>query len=1372
MTLLKSTFLFTYFLLLPYVLFSQEQHLVETRVFTPDDGLANLMTNAVIKDRQGFLWIATQYGLNRYNGYTFELYSKEKNNLVENDNIHRIDEDEAGNLWLFYAKNVNGNIPDDTGFYRIDIFNPITKKSISLDSFFTGELPFKQEEVLLSKIIDPKNRLWITTTKGELFLLQSGVFKKIYEDKDAFFQYVSIDEADNIWLGYQNNLTQIDSTGKVVETIPLNKPICGLWTGEQNQIWLATAKHRSLKTHELQPTLWSKARNGDLLPFDLTKNNTPLEIASQSGIFIHRTEKGYWYVRTKEQSPKILEQGIKIPEQIYLFDAKGNFIKQLKSDATNFTNYFEEEEQVWVTTSLGLLQTTISPNPFKLIHKDGKTSDCRGITEDELGNIYFLNRGLYQWKPNKKELVAIEGMKGYFAVSYFDSLIWAGDYSRTKCGIQINLRTNEINRYIKPDSEALLTYALLKTDSPYQFLAGQNKGISYLNLQKKQFIPFTQYNGFDTLRSSEVYHFHQNKEGIWLATNNGIFLLNEQEGIIRHYDKASGDLPFNHIRHIYKEEAGTFWLATRGGGIIKWTPSLREGKLSKSQQFTTEEGLSNNYTYAIYGDDFGKLWISSDKGLMCMDSANYKVRTYLKEDGLVHNEFNLTSYYQAKDGTLYFGGLGGLISFHPKVFSDLRKNDTPLTFTKCSLLEEDQEEPTDITLAMQQSKRVALKPTDKFLEVGFSLMDYDDPSQHNYSYEIEGYSINKKYIKKNYININSLPYGSHTLKIRGRNNSSGWSTKELSLVIDVLKPFYAQTWFILLSIVGSLLSIFAGVKLRLYKLQKAKEELEAEVKNRTLTIQQQSEALKVLDKAKARFFSNITHELRTPLTLVIGPLEQMKEEEHSRAHQKKLKTVLKNAQHLSCLINQLLDISKLEAGGMQVETTYGDIIEYTNELVDRIKSLAYRKKLQVNFVATTHLWETQFDKEKWDKIIYNLLSNAIKFTPEGGHIDVLLDESSLSGNTCIHLQVADTGIGINKTELAQIFNRFYQVEDATNRIQAGTGIGLALVKELVELQGGLITVSSKLGEGTTFDIKLPLIETRNASLLSDSLINEMPQAALPMEIEPIISKPIYLLDAEKQDKLKVLIIEDNEELRDFIRQCLHANKYQISEAADGVEGIEKAQKLIPDLIISDVMMPEKNGFEVTKSIRTNIATSHIPIILLTAKAALDSRLEGIRLGADVYLTKPFSPSELKLRVEKLIEVRLQLQKRINNQSSVLQTETAGLSPKKEHQFVENIRTIIEKKMESLELNGEFIGKQIGMSRMQLHRKMKALSNQSIGAFIRECRLQKAYELLTTSEYTTSEIAYQTGFNTPSYFSTTFKKRFGFPPSELKLKISN
>ncbi|NJN78825.1 MAG: response regulator [Saprospiraceae bacterium] len=467
------------------------------------------------------------------------------------------------------------------------------------------------------------------------------------------------------------------------------------------------------------------------------------------------------------------------------------------------------------------------------------------------------------------------------------------------------------------------------------------------------------------------------------------------------------------------------------------------------------------------------------------------------------------------------------------------------------------------------------------------------------------------------------------------------------------------------------------------------------------------------------------------------------------------------------LINQLLDLSKLENHQMTMNWQYGDIIAYTEAFLNDFRILAKSKEQKLIFFANNTSWETYFDEDKWHKIIFNLLSNAIKYTEKNGEIILKIHRTFQGGSEGIYLKVQDNGIGIRKEILPKIFNRFYQVDGSNTRLQEGAGIGLALVKELVELQNGTITVQSTEGEGTIFEIHLPIPQNLNETLkINDKSIPKIHDFSQDIPIVIPIGVNEKTPKSIETEALQILIIEDNSEMRDYLKSCLDTAKYKIIEAKDGQEGIEKATEIIPDLIISDVMMPHKDGFEVVTAIRQHVATSHIPVVLLTAKTALESRLEGLRRGADAYLTKPFSPKELVARIEQLIKIRQLLQQRYQSNND---NKTATFEAKvyeQEDAFISELRNYILQNISETQLSVTVISEHFFMSRTQLYRKVKALTNDNMTNFITKIRLEFALELMENKQLSLSEIAYDAGFSSPSYFSTAFRRVYGKSPSKV------
>ncbi|MCB9277261.1 MAG: hypothetical protein H6564_24725, partial [Lewinellaceae bacterium] len=519
----------SFFFALPSALYPQP-YLFDARMLTAEDGLSNLTVSSVYKDKQGFIWIGNLYGLDRYDGYNFKLFTREESALYPHSYIARIAEDEEGRLWLFY-RNGNSIPPSPEAISAIDIFDPKTGRAVPFDAFFSGAAPFSTADVYFPKILDPRNRLWIHTNKGELFLYQNGRFKKVFQMEGAFFQYITIDEEENIWLGWKNNLLAIDLSGNVLEKRTLPGQVLGAWAGPDGAIWISTQD-----TEDKQAAIWRRPETGPLIPFNLVRDNRPVEV-EEVHPFLHLNQNGYWFA--------IIEG------QLNLFGPQGNWLYNY-SDLlgqplieVSSLSYFEDVGLLWLPSATGVFKASIRPNPFQIIHKkDTILSDCRGIAEDEQGNIYFLNSYLYQWNSNTRKCTKISDIEGAYALLYTDSMLWSGSYGGDIAGCQFSLRSNEKTYYMPLNPDGHLALSLAPTGRPHQYLAGFNVGLACLDLEQQKLLSYEEYDPNykrdSVLEQSEVDFIHKNAFGYWLATNNGIFLLKEGKGVIRHYDRSNG----------------------------------------------------------------------------------------------------------------------------------------------------------------------------------------------------------------------------------------------------------------------------------------------------------------------------------------------------------------------------------------------------------------------------------------------------------------------------------------------------------------------------------------------------------------------------------------------------------------------------------------------------------------------------------------------------------------------------------------------------------------------------------------------------------------------------------------------------------------
>jgi signal transduction histidine kinase/DNA-binding response OmpR family regulator len=550
--------------------------------------------------------------------------------------------------------------------------------------------------------------------------------------------------------------------------------------------------------------------------------------------------------------------------------------------------------------------------------------------------------------------------------------------------------------------------------------------------------------------------------------------------------------------------------------------------------------------------------------------------------------------------------------------------------------------------------------------------------------------------------------------------------------------------------------MFIGV---IYRYYRSKQKANAKLSKLNEEILLQKEKLEELDVAKSRFFTNISHEFRTPLTIISGMADQVREKPDQWL-ERGTKMIKQNTAGLLNLVNQILDLRKLESNEMKVEMVQGDVVQYLRYIAESYQSFAAGKGVQLHFLSAQPEIKMDYDSDKLLRIVSNLLSNAIKFTPEGGNIYFQVDKKMSGDAPFLLMRVDDTGVGIPADELPQVFDRFYQVDDSTTRKGEGTGIGLALTKELVKLLGGEIKVSSTVGKGTAFTVELPIAvaSTTTAAPVVDKFL-ENKNVGLAIA-EPSLDAPQISASPNMYVKPSLLIVEDNPDVQQFLAACLE-DHYLLEIANNGQEGMDKATEQVPDLIVSDVMMPKKDGYELTHFLKNDERTDHIPIVLLTAKADVDSRISGLEKGADAYLAKPFDKRELLVRLEKLLELRKKLQARYAQVSDTSEVSDT-LNP-----FLQKFYSLVEKELSNPDLDMNQLCRSLGMSRSQVFRKLKALTGKSASHFIRSIRLQQAKKLLATSDLTVSEIAYEVGFTSPSYFSTAFMEEFGTAPSATR-----
>ncbi|MCD4683699.1 MAG: response regulator, partial [Bacteroidales bacterium] len=716
----------------------------------------------------------------------------------------------------------------------------------------------------------------------------------------------------------------------------------------------------------------------------------------------------------------------------------------------------------------------------------------------------------------------------------------------------------------------------------------------------------------------------------------------------------------------------------------------------------------------------------------------------------------------------------GYFSFHP---DSLYENREPPPVVITRFLVRNKEMNPDSSILFK--KQIRLDYDQNFFSFEFATLDYFDPQKNEYAYMLEGLDDNWTYSGNQRIaRYTKVPPGSYVFRVKGSNNDGYWNEAGASIAITILPPPWKTWWAYTIYGIFFIGLIVAWRRYDL-KRQRLKQDLEIE--------HVEAEKLKELDTMKSRFFANISHEFRTPLTLILGPLHRVFSKTSDEETKQDLNIMQRNARRLQTLINQLLSLSKLESGKMKLLAKEENIVALVNGYIQSFESLAKQKKIDLTFNSTEENIQLFVDKDKIEKILYNLLSNAFKFTGAGGRIEVEITPLPPSrgdtlpttfspfegGQRGVKISISDTGRSIPQEKLEHIFDRFYQADDSFSKDQEGTGIGLALTKELVELHHGSITVESHEGKGTKFTIYFPL---GSEHLKPEEIVDSIEPDEMIEPAEHIIqfteSNSQELTtddDGEKDTKPLLLIVEDNDDLRSYIRSYL-IKDYQISEASDGEMGFEKSIEKIPDLVVSDVMMPKMDGFELCKKLKTDERTSHIPVILLTARAGKESKMEGLEIGADDFITKPFDVDELLIRIKNLIKQRNELQDQfLKNAEKIGLSQLMGLPASgitsMDQKFLKRAVDTVEEHLDDFEFSVDQFTNEMAVSQMQLYRKLKALVNFSANEFIRSIRLSHAAQLIKKKSDNIAQISYAVGFNNPSYFAECFKKQFGVSPSE-------
>jgi signal transduction histidine kinase/ligand-binding sensor domain-containing protein/DNA-binding response OmpR family regulator len=1338
----------------------QAQSNLQFQNFSQKDGLASDYVLSFFEDQQGFIWIGSEGGLNRFDGKHFLKFSSNPEDISSLDDnwVTKIFEDSQKNLWLGTRSGLN-RLDKNTGkITRI----PLMKGNEQVKNLITDIFE------------DPNGNIWILIPGAGLFFIPDE--KKNLDEPANYFSYNDINgrpvtgerlinipyaTSEFLWIVHSTGIDCLHvPTRKAVQYLvpsdsPLNNFETDLVEGRYDgngKIYFGQLKELyELDTRVDNPSLRS------IYPKDL-------DIVISKGI-VFTNKDNLIFASFKS---------------LFSFDLNDKSVFELKDEKKNDEDLFsnsiltvfkDKQGKIWVGTAGGGMYIGQPDNsPFVFYEHDRNDPNSispgpvRSVLEDETGKLWIsiYNQGIDI--IGKRDSGFLKREKSYFN-------------SENSPG---SLSSDHIVKMLQGENETI-------------WLATNLEGLIQIDKFGKTLTQFI-HNPKDTntISGNRIWGLEMDKNGfIWIGTwHDGINRIDPKTGKVKRYQNNPDDpnsLGNNNIRSLYFDSRGKLWVGTtRGLGMLD----------PETQKFTHYRAIENNpnalsegLVWAIFEDHKGQIWVGTNIGLNRLDKETNTFTHYFDKDGLPDNaiygileddEGNLwvstrngLARYQGNDKFLPIGFPNGLemVSFLPKSYLN-SKNSKELFFgggkgllvVNPERLENSQGEAHFVLHSVSKSGRYNetgnfdtdyfISEKDKILQLGyddqsivFSIADLNKLSNNYFQYEYKLEGFNQHWIPlldEMQITFTNLPPGQYQLQARAKNLNNEY-TNTFNLLTIIMSPPWWKTWMAYLFYI----LIFVLV-LSWYVRSHLKRQLD----------KKEAENLRALDEFKNNLFANITHEFRTPLTIISGMMDQIRKKPE-RWLDEGSEMVQKNTHNLLNLVNQILELQKLEAGKLEPNWQQGDIVPFLQSIFEQFKAFGQSKEQKLTFFAEEPSIVMDFDAEKTLRVISNILSNAIKYTPDKGKIDCVVSlENGLEPQSAkkLIIKIQDTGQGISEEHLPFIFNRFFRASNQHNSSEGGTGIGLSLSQEMVKLLGGNITVSSVEGSGTTFRVSLPI--THTAPITHNANILNIQQS--------IFTRQTLVLEknASNGDLPIALIVEDNQDIAQYLHICLEGS-YHTEWANNGRNGLEKAFESIPDIIISDVMMPEMNGFELCEKLKEDTRTSHVPIILLTAKADVGSRITGLKYGADDYLAKPFHEEELLARMENLLDIRRKLQARYRDFREPVSVGPIEVEVQKEDEFIQSVKALVEAEIDNPEFDLNAISDALHLSRSQFGRKINALTGRTPAIFVRSIRLQKARELLLSTERSVKEIGYEVGFSNPVHFSRSYSEEYGESPSKTR-----
>lgn len=1331
---------------------------MEFKYISLNEGLSNAYVHAIAQDDDGYIWIGTDDGLNRFNGYEMTVYRHDKADSfsIAGNSVTTLLKDGKGRLW----------VGSDEG---LDLYNP------DMDHF----IHIQNSGSLVSALFESSDSaIWIGTSQGiARYNEESKTVEKVYfyEESsslrfdDSGFPVNVFKEYDGRFMivGTWQGVLAIDKRQKTVRKIS----VAELASGDD---------HISSLEIDGNKNIWIGTYGGGVFQMDFSRNR--LRKVNISGgnridekvLSLFLDGEGHLWVGTEQCGLYKLYMNS--------FDESGfeyeHFIDNELPGSLSYRSvtcmFKDADAGLWIGAHNGGVNYlsagrryfgSIRRNPFMnstISHKK-----VWGVCEDLQGNIWIGTDGggLDRYNPHTGAITNYRADGGHGSLA--DNAILCA-YRDNDGDLWFGTYAGGLNRYI-PSSQKFKTHkhlpgdtasiggndvrAIIQDRERRLWVATNQGGLNVLNKTTGQFKRYNTANS--ALATNDIRSLYiDKKQRLWIGTfEQGLYLFDS--GRFQNYRLENGANRDNIIFSIDEDANGNLWLGSYGAGLLKFDPESRQFEI-----FDEKRGLANNVVHAVAVDRDNYVWTASNQGISRFNIEKQEFVNYNTNDGLPTLAFNDGSVLKSQNGSFYFGSLDGLVFFDPREeYRQIKPSKVNIEelriFNKVvkpghveGLLKKGFNNTSHLTFNSSQS----------VFSLQYAAIHYPNPDKLHYSYMLEGIDEQWNYVNKlRNVTYTTLPSGDYVFKVRASLDNKNWSD-ETYLFITALPPFWKSSWaYGLYALVAGLIILIS----RRYKLNKLKMKRMIELE------QIEKKRLAEIYTLKMNFFTNISHEFRTPLTLILSPLEQIvKDQDLHEIVRNKLLSVYNHANKLLRLINQLMEFRKVETGNMNLKVTENELVNFTYEVYRAFIELADLNSIEFKFNSNADSLNLWFNQKHFETILYNLISNAFKYTPNHGKVSVEIDARRQEG--ICYISVRDNGKGISEEYINQIFNKYYQVVEAETIHIMGTGIGLALVKDLVELHKGKIEVKSQKNSGTEISLKFRL---GSDHFLDNQLIRDnVGEWQNGHDRLPIVDMPVVKEEARPvSQKHSILIVEDNADIRSYI-QSLFAGYYKVFEAEEGEEGFQIAKAKNPSVVVSDIMMPGMDGIELCKKLKQDKQTLHIPVVLLTAKADDLHKLEGISIGADDYVTKPFNADIFKAKINTLIRNQSRLREYYASRILLQPVEESLNSADKE--FLDKAIETVEKNLLDSDFGIKQLMDELCVSQPTLYRKIKQLTGGSTTEFIRSVRIKRAAELISQNQYAISQIAYDVGFSSVRYFRDSFVKLYKKTPSEYARESRN